>query len=91
MTRPSAKTTVPETLQAFGEMFRAYYLENPSWGSLHIVFDDGNWDDDSVRSCIVFAVDRGDAEGLVLAVVLEDLSETQRRRLRDAIEMGGDR
>ncbi len=53
------KPTIPEVI----DRFRAYHAWNLTWGSLHIVLDDGNVDDDSVAFCKGWALEHGDAEG----------------------------
>jgi len=70
--RPTARDVAP--------LVRRYYedLGNCAGGSLHIVLDDNNMDDDSVRFCIENAIDREDLEGLSLGIVLLSLSKTQR-------------
>ena len=60
------------------------YRERPhngSWGSLHIVLDDGNLGDKSVQCCIQWARERGDLDGIFLGNVLACMSRSQRGRL----------
>lgn len=45
---PDVRALVPE--------FLAYYQDNPSWGALHVVLDDGNWD------CAQWCLDNARAE-----------------------------
>lgn len=71
------KPTIPEVLPRFV----AYHACNPVWGSLHIVLEDGNCDDSSVRFCLEEAEKRGDAEGAELARILLRMSRSQRGRL----------
>ncbi len=75
------RPTIPDVLPRF----RAYLAlrGNEAWGSLHIVLEDGNVSDDSVRACIAYAAERGDAEGEALGKVLLMMSKTQR------LKMGG--
>lgn len=79
-----SKPTIPEVL----ERFRAYRAlpGNGAWGSLHIVLEDYNIDDDSVRFCIEVAAREHDTEGQFLASLLLRMSKTQRRRLACLIE-----
>lgn len=72
-----AKPTVPDVLPEF----RAYLTEHSAWGALHIVLDDYNVTDDSVRFCIASAQEAGDAEGERLAGILLRMSKTQRLKL----------
>lgn len=59
-----------------------YYArpENGAGGSLHIVLDDGNVEDDSVAFCEHYAGEAGDGAGRVLARLLGMCSVTQRRK-----------
>lgn len=77
MTKPSATITVPEVK----ERFREYWLDNPVWGSLHIVLDDFNIHDHHVEHCIETAIERGDIEGEALARILLQMSKSQRLKL----------
>lgn len=77
MTKPVAKITVPDVL----DRFRAYHAREPLWGSLHIVLDDGNIDNASVRFCAKYAAEELDYEGLELAELLLQMSGTQRRKI----------
>ncbi len=73
------KPTIPEVLARF----KAYHKlpGNEAWGALHIVLEDGNIGDDSVRGCIEWASDRGDVEGTDLARILLTMSKTQRVKI----------
>lgn len=77
MSRPSAEITVPEVK----DRFKAYHLNNPSWGSLHIVLEDNNIKDYHVRYCIEYALEEGDQEGAELGRILLKLSKSQRLKL----------
>lgn len=74
------KITLPEVV----DQFAAYHDRNPAWGNLHIVLDDGNVDDQSVKYCLESARGCGDAEGVRLAEVLLKMSKTQRLKLGHA-------
>lgn len=71
------KPTIPEVV----DRFRAYYKDNPAWGSLHIVLDDGNVRDSDVEFCRLLAQKRDDVEGESLAEILAQMSKTQRIKL----------
>ena len=71
------KQTIPDVL----DRFRAYRERHPSWGALHVVLEDLNVGDDSVRRCLDFARDDADEEGHALAEILLTMSRTQRIRL----------
>lgn len=73
------KPTIPDVL----DRFRAYHASNPSWGCLHVVLDDENVEDRSVRYCREYAHAEGDAEGAALAEILLTMSQTQRLRLSE--------
>lgn len=77
MTTPSAVITVPEVL----DRFEAYHLNNPVWGSLHIVLEDFNVHDSHVLLCIEDAERTGDQEGLELGQILLQMSKSQRLKL----------
>lgn len=51
------------------------------WGSLHIVLADGNHSNSSVDFCINYANDSGDVDGKELAVLLRQMSRSQRGRI----------
>lgn len=63
------------------ERFRAYLHDNPSWGSLHTVLEDGNERDGDVEDCINYARKKGDVEGEYLGQVLLKASKSQRLNL----------
>lgn len=71
--------TVPELIR----LAKAYYSipENRAGGSLHIVLDDGNIDDDDIRHCLDYARAEGDCAGVSLAEQLLKVSKNQRRKL----------
>lgn len=73
------KPTIPEVI----DRFRAYYKLNPAWGSLHVVLDDGNIDDATVRWCRDWAIEHSDPEGAALAEILLRMSKTQRSKIGD--------
>jgi hypothetical protein len=75
----SDKPTIPEV----APLVRAYYAKpgNGVGGSLHIVLEDSNIDDDSVRFCRKYAEERGDSDGVALADILLRMSRTQRGKL----------
>lgn len=77
MSRPSATITVPEVKARF----EVYHLNNPAWGSLHIVLEDNNVKDSHVQSCIDDALKEGDLEGAELGRILLKMSKSQRLRL----------
>jgi hypothetical protein len=77
-----SKPTIPEVLPRF----LAYYIDHPAWGSLHVVLDDGNVEDDCVRFCIEFAEQEGDEEGAELGRILMRMSKTQRNKLPPAVD-----
>lgn len=76
MTAP-IKPTIPDVLADF----EAYHAKNPTWGSLHIILEDGNISNANVAYCIDRAIENGDAEGERLARLLLTMSKTQRLKL----------
>ena len=77
MTASNRPSVTPEIL----ERFRAYHAKHSAWGSLHIVLDDNNLYDDSVRFCAECAERDGDSEGYALAMELLTYSRTQRGKI----------
>lgn len=77
MSKPSAKVTIPEVI----DRFRAYHHKNLVWGSLHVVLDDLNLEDGTVKFCEKYAEENGDKEGAELARILLQMSRSQRKRL----------
>jgi len=71
------KPTIPDVLP---EMVR-FMREHPVGGKLHIVIDDGNFDDESMRYSLEHAIAEQDAAALSLAEKMIRMSITQRRRL----------
>lgn len=61
--------------------FAAYHEEHPSWGSLHLVLEDGNLRDEDVEFCIGYAVDNSDAIGCVLGRMLAQMTVDERDAL----------
>ncbi len=61
--------------------FAAYVAEHTTWGSLHIVLEEGNVEDVNVEHCIRWAEKDGDAEGAALGRILLTLTTSQRGRL----------
>ena len=80
MTIDATRTTIPDVVRVFAD----YLEDNPTWGSLHVVLDDGNVGDDSIKHCIDVSREANDAAGLVLGRTLLTLTKTQRRALPDA-------
>jgi len=78
------KPNIPDVLDRFVD----YYSkpENNVWGSLHIVLDDLNVGDDSVRWVIEHAREHGDEDGVRLGEILLTMSKTQRKRLPVVVE-----
>ncbi len=77
MTAPKNKPFTNEELARFN----SYRIVNPTWGSLHIVLDDGNVKDSDVQLCIESSIASSDAEGEALARILLTKSKSQRMRL----------
>ena len=73
------RPTIPEVLP----VARAYVAKsgNSVGGSLHLVLDDPNYDDGSVRYCLELARERDDQDGIVLAHLLLAMTRTQRSKL----------
>lgn len=61
--------------------FKEYQKAHPAWGNLHIVLDDCNFTDDSVKFCLNKTKEENDTEGEILCEYLLLMSKTQRRKL----------
>lgn len=69
------------------ERFTTYYREHPwNWGSLHVVLDDQNFEDDVVEHVIVWTEGHDDIEGAALGRILLTLTEEQRENLGQRAE-----
>lgn len=68
--------------------FAAYFAVHPTWGSLHVVLDDGNYEDRCVTFCAGWAGESGDAEGAALASLLAQMTRTQRGRIAERVRAG---
>ena len=80
MTAPSATIHVtPELIEKFATYHQRE--ENSAWGSLHIVLDDGNFENGHVDFCIEYALEKGDLDGWQLAKILRQLSISQRMKI----------
>lgn len=62
---------------------RSYYAKdgNGVGGSLHIVLDDGNLDAMNVTYCLEWARKHDDRDGEALALLLSDMTQTQRAKV----------
>lgn len=86
----TTRTRGPLTSGELGQMVVAYYWlpGNDDGGSLHIVLEDGNYEDRNVRYCLRWAQEHGDVFGARLALALLAHSRTQRSRAtKDAHEI----
>lgn len=55
-----------------------YYAGHPTGGAVHVVTDDGNYQDGNVRWCVLWARETGDPAGETLARRLLAASEVDR-------------
>lgn len=76
------KIKIPDVI----ERFVSYYTKNPVWGSLHIVLDDGNVEDQFLHFCIAHAEEKNDQEGAELGKILLQMSKTQRSKLPYSVD-----
>ncbi|MGU3387242.1 hypothetical protein ACLBYG_22220 [Methylobacterium sp. D53M] len=72
----------PRLVAAMPEL-HAYYVDNVTWGALHIVLDDGNVDDADVDLCLGWAKERGDHAGANIARLLQAVTPDQRLILHE--------
>ena len=71
-----------EKFRRMQEDIDMYYAVNPAGGGCHIVLDDGNVDDRSVRYCITWCKNIKDSVGLdLMNRLLNDFTESERRAL----------
>lgn len=63
------------------ERFKAYYERNPSWGTLHVVLEDGNLEDSHIAFCRNAAIQEGDHDGKELCDILLKMNCIQRNEL----------
>lgn len=75
--RSLPKITIPEVMPLVEE----YMSRNLTGGSLHIVLEDGNIDNDDVLFCKEYAIEQGDLFGIELADILLQMSKTQRKKI----------
>ena len=71
--------TIPEVMP----LVREYYSipGNSAGGSLHVVLDDGNIGDDSIRFCLCECDKDSDKKGAELCKLLLRMSKTQRKKI----------
>lgn len=60
--------------------YRAIGDNGMSGGSLHIILEDGNFEDEHVDWCIKYATEEGDGFGVLLATMLRVMPEDERWR-----------
>jgi len=65
------------------KLAKDYYSKegNECGGSLHIVLDDGNLEDDNIKFCINYAKENNDIDGIKIGELLLTLSMTQRNKM----------
>ena len=73
------KPTIPEVLPLITRF--AKLPANSVGGCLHIVLDEGNVDESSVKSCLDYAIERNDSLAVEVAEILLRMSKTQRLKL----------
>ena len=63
-------------------MLEIYYKKyNCSGGSLHIVVDDGNLDDNNIEYCIEWANNENDVAGFIIGTLLLKMNMRQRKNV----------
>lgn len=78
----ATSVTIPMVIEAFSE----YQLEHPSWGSLHVVLEEGNVSNQCVQGALEYAQRTGDATGMILASMLLLMSKSQRGRIARKVQ-----
>ena len=67
------------SVDAFRKAVNCYYADdNPCGGTLHILFDDGNFRDSDVEHCITYALEKEDLNGFMLAMAFRGLTVDER-------------
>lgn len=79
MTRDRNRPTVPEV----APLVHAYYDKpgNSAGGNLHVVLDDGNFEDSFIEHSLDRATKIGDSDAVKIAELMLQMSMTQRRKL----------
>lgn len=62
-------------------LVKEYYKTNPAGGSLHIVLDDGNLEDNNISFCMGYAAAEEDEAGVQLAILLKNMPLSVRQKL----------
>lgn len=75
------KEKISEAIKLKKELYR----KHPLGCCLHIVLDDGNLEDDDVRHCIGYALNREHSGCLYLAELLLELNEEERDIVYDIL------
>lgn len=70
-------------VRPFLEDFKIYHEREPGWGGLHIVLDDGNFEDDNVDFCLDLSIQMEEFEVYYLARLLQKMSKTQRKKIQE--------
>lgn len=73
------KPTVPEVLPLVQDYYRQ--AGNAAGGNLHVVLDDSNIDLCCIRSALEYCRRCGDAQGMLIARLLLQMSRSQRYRI----------
>ena len=78
-------TSTRPTIAFMRGMIDAFYnlsdTKNITGGTLHIVLDDYNTEDEHVEWCRKHAQEKGDADGVYLAELLQQFTEQERNEL----------
>jgi len=80
MTRAEAEARC-EMLEFLSDLIALYYTRHATGGSLHIVLDDGNLDDDAIARCLKSTQETRDYEGEAIAKCLLELSLDERKAM----------
>lgn len=84
--KPAADLTLPEVMPLVETLYSL--PQHGVGGHLHIVLDDGNVQDDDLAYCLDRAREDGCAACYALALILLQMSGTQRRKIAE-IHQGG--
>jgi hypothetical protein len=63
------------------ELIDSYYELNPTGGSVHIITDDGNYEDSAIDHCIWYAKTKKDYWGECIAKALQEFNLNERKQI----------
>ncbi len=79
----TVSVTIQDLMAAVAGLIEHYWQkpENICGGRLHLVLDDGNIEDHHISSCMDYAQENSDADGVRICRLLKKLSVKQRKEV----------